>query len=303
MKKYAIYSACIGRYDNIAQPPVIDERFDYIVFCDQVPEKQSGIWRIVQTPEMNDLSPIYMARYIKTHPHELLPQYDAWIWIDTNLAFADNYFFEVFDKWYASSNVVAANPHPATDDVYEHIYEMCCWGFEHDETCLKTMRYLQEQHYPAHNGLCETGILFRKNTLQLKQFDERWWWHILNLSKRDQFSFNYVLTELEVPWENILPADEPIRKTKHVVYTYHADGASKRKLIQFNREEKIRDYIRRQHPSIYLPFVKQYMRMSLHDNYSKRLRMWGWMMFPLHVLNPIYTYRLIQRKLTKKHKK
>lgn len=297
MKRFAIYSACIGDYDNIAQPPVINNQFDYYVFCDQPKEKNIGVWNIVRAPFKDGMPYILLARYIKTHPHELLPNYEAWIWMDTNLMFADNFFFEKFEKWYHSSALVAANQHPATDDVYEHIYEMCCLGFEHDVVCLQAMKYLQEHNYPEHNNLCETGILFMKNVLLVRSFNERWWWHIQNLSKRDQFSFNYVLFELKIKWENILPQNESIRKSQHIIYNYHANLASKRKIIKMNFDEKIRHYIRKQHPAIYAPFVARYKRISHHENYAERLCLWGWLIFPLYAMFPPYTYKLVKRKI------
>ena len=191
MKRFAIYTACIGGYDEINQPKVLGDQFDYFLFTDQLDDnwqvnKEEGVWKVVRVKLKDDLSPILMAIYIKTHPHELLPQYDAWMWVDLNLTFVDSYFYNRFDEWYNGPNQLAVNPHPTTDDVYEHIYEMCCFGFENDVTCLKVMRFLQEQNYPAHNGLSETGILFRKNEPKIVSFNEQWWERILNISKRDQ---------------------------------------------------------------------------------------------------------------------
>ena len=40
MNKFAIYTALIGGYDSIRQPLVIDDRFDYILFTDEVKEKK-----------------------------------------------------------------------------------------------------------------------------------------------------------------------------------------------------------------------------------------------------------------------
>ena len=84
MKRFAIYTACIGGYDEINQPAVIGDQFDYFLFTDQLDnnrqvDDKDGVWKVVRIKVREGLSPILMARYIKTHPHELLPQYDAWI--------------------------------------------------------------------------------------------------------------------------------------------------------------------------------------------------------------------------------
>lgn len=300
MCKFAIYTASIGGYDDVAQHSTTNELFDYILFTNQPQDEKCGVWNVVRAPEVDNLSPILLARYIKIHPHELLPQYDGWIWVDGNIAFADNFIFERFFDWYKSPAIVAACPHPATDDVYEHIYEMCYRGVEHDITCLRAMRFLFHHSYPEHNGLSETGILFRKNVSQVTAFNEQWWWHIQNLSRRDQFSFNYVLYSMQIAWDSILPLDEPIARSPHLKYGSHTHIAGKRKEVQIGFGELIRQYVRHQHPAIYKPFVEQHKVISKRDNYDLLLKLWGWLMFPLHILYIPYTYRAIKRLIIKR---
>ena len=303
MKRFAIYTACIGGYDEINQPEVIGDQFDYFLFTDQLNDNQHAddkdrVWKVVRIKVKDDLSPILMARYIKTHPHVLLPQYEAWMWVDLNLTFVDSYFYNRFDEWYKGHNLLAANPHPATDDVYEHIYEMCCFGFENDVICLKVMRFLQEQNYTAHYGLSETGVLFKKNEPEIVSFDEQWWDCILNLSKRDQFTFNYLLYKNRILWEYILPIDEPARVSPHLIYGNHTSNA-KRKMVKMSFDENIRHKVRMRHPAIYIPFVEQYKRMSTHADYQRRIKVWGWYRYFLLLLFPPYTYNLVKRKMKK----
>lgn len=293
-----IYTASIGGYDDIVQPPYVCDQFDYVLFSDFTKSEKCGVWKVLLAPKIEVQSPILLARYIKTHPHELLPQYDAWIWVDSNIVFTDSFVCERFDEWYRSSAIIAACPHPATDDVYEHIYEMCWYGVEHDVVCLHAMRYLYDNSYPEYCGLSETGILFRKNVPLIKSFDEQWWWHILHISRRDQFSFNYVLYRMHITWNTILQKDEPIAKSPHLKYGCHSSIAGKRKEVKINLGEWCRQYVRHQHSAIYRPFVEQYKKMSRHANYSLRLRIWGWLMFPLHILYLPYPYRLLKRKIS-----
>lgn len=293
MKRFAVYTACIGGYDEICHSKVISDQFDYYLFTDQKRDDKDGVWNVVAAPEKNGLSPILLARYIKTHPHELLPKYDAWLWVDLNLVFVDTFFYDRFHEWYDGVNLLAANPHPATDDVYEHIYEMCCFGFENDITCLKVMRFLQEQDYPSHNGLNETGVLFRKNKPEMVSFDEQWWDCITTLSKRDQFTFNYLLCKNRFRCEYILPQDEPASVSSHLKYGSHTSQV-KRKMVQMDYEERIRQKVRKRYPEIYPPFVEQYKRMSTHANYQLRLKVWGWYRY-----YPPKLYNVIKRKINK----
>lgn len=46
MKRFAVFTACIGNYDSILLPEVVDNRFDYILFTNEVKEKQIGVWQV-----------------------------------------------------------------------------------------------------------------------------------------------------------------------------------------------------------------------------------------------------------------
>ena len=84
MNLFAIYTACIGGYDNILQPKAIDDRFDYILFSDEVAKERVGVWQVRHVDYTNP-DKTRIARYVKTHPEELLPEYEATLWMDANI--------------------------------------------------------------------------------------------------------------------------------------------------------------------------------------------------------------------------
>ena len=43
MNKGVIYTSLVGSYDNVRQPLVIDERFDYLLFTDNVTTDMIGV--------------------------------------------------------------------------------------------------------------------------------------------------------------------------------------------------------------------------------------------------------------------
>lgn len=43
MKKFVIYSVLVGNYDDVLQPAVIDDRFDYILFSNDINENNMGV--------------------------------------------------------------------------------------------------------------------------------------------------------------------------------------------------------------------------------------------------------------------
>jgi hypothetical protein len=54
--------------------------------------------------------------------------------------------------------------------------------------------------YPALNGLCENGIILRRNTPRINQLNEAWWMEITRHSLRDQLSLNYTAWRLKIPY-------------------------------------------------------------------------------------------------------
>lgn len=47
MKKKVIYTVLVGGYDNLMQPQVIDDSFDYICFTDKSPQEDVE-WLLLQ---------------------------------------------------------------------------------------------------------------------------------------------------------------------------------------------------------------------------------------------------------------
>lgn len=43
MNKFVIYTAIIGNYDEILQPQVIDDRFDYVLFSNEIEKMSDGL--------------------------------------------------------------------------------------------------------------------------------------------------------------------------------------------------------------------------------------------------------------------
>ena len=55
MNRYVIYTAVVGNYDEIKQPQVVDNRFDYILFSNDIKEKNVGIWQVRPIPYHNPI--------------------------------------------------------------------------------------------------------------------------------------------------------------------------------------------------------------------------------------------------------
>ena len=83
-KKYAIYTAMVGGYDEIMQPMVVDDWFDYFLFSNDIKEDRVGVWQ-VRPIAYTHPDNTRICRFVKTHPEELLQGYEFSIWMDANI--------------------------------------------------------------------------------------------------------------------------------------------------------------------------------------------------------------------------
>ena len=100
--KFVIYTVMVGDYGSIHQPIAVDDRFDYILFSNDINQSNVGIWQVRSIPEVVKNDNKRLSRYPKTHPETLLSEYDASLYIDANIQIADSWVYkriiECFEK-------------------------------------------------------------------------------------------------------------------------------------------------------------------------------------------------------------
>ena len=271
MKRFAIYTAIVGGYDLIKQPLVVDDRFDYILFSDCIKEKQVGVWQIRQIDYHNE-NQVKIARYVKTHPHTLLGEYDTTLWIDASVLIKSNYIYQRIDDLYKQNVFLACHIHPERDCIYDEMFTVLDNKLETEEIILRWGHELRKHQYPRHNGLCETGILFRVNEERMAEFNERWWNCIEIYSRRDQLSFNLVLSLLRIPFESILPSNVPVRESDHIEINSHFNVKSK--FDGVGTDSWLMKYYRK-HPSAEEQIKKVYYKIYSTSNPPMWAAFWG----------------------------
>jgi hypothetical protein len=224
MKKFAVYTVITNNYDELLQPKVVDDRFDYILFSDEKRE-DLGVWTFRPIPVVVKGDAKRLSRYPKTHPETLLAEYAASLYIDANIQIQDQWVYDRFVELYGRNVEYAGIKLVLTgrDCIYDHAYDMCQWFLEHFQTALRQCHRLYVSGFPAHYGLNENNIIFRSNTEKMKQTDEQWWKWIQEYSWRDQFSYMYCLWHNQVELNYFLPEGEDARNGRHFLLIYH-DG-------------------------------------------------------------------------------
>ena len=227
MKRFAVFSAIVGKYDEILQPSVVDNRFDYILFSDSLPEGKQGVWQVRRIDYSNSIK-TKVARYVKAHPEALLPEYDASLWLDANIRITGKEIYDRFVELFDNKILVASVRHLAYDCVYNEMFAVLDFRYESEEVIVKWGHELRKRGFPRHAGLYETGLLYRRHSNEaVRIFDALWWSYIEAYSKRDQLSFTVALREENLSCVFFLPEGKTVRDSEGLVFVKHKNEVTK----------------------------------------------------------------------------
>ncbi|WEG15359.1 DUF616 domain-containing protein [Alkalihalophilus pseudofirmus] len=201
VKKIAIYTVIIGKYDALLNPAFIDENIDYICFTDDK-YLTSSIWKVVLVETLK-LDNARESRRYKILPHLYLREYEISMYVDANIKILTD------PRPFCLNSIKKA---PIT--LFSHPVRKCI--FKEAEVCIKLkkdepriihkqMEFYKSKNYPLNNGLVECGVLIRRHNEQgVINIMNDWWLHVKNYSKRDQLSFNFVTKEVKDGYINLL---------------------------------------------------------------------------------------------------
>ena len=227
MNKFVIYTAIVGKYDEILQPKVVDSQFDYILFSNDINKKNIGVW-LIRPIKYYNKDQIKIARWVKTHPEDLLPEYEFSIWMDANIQIESDFIYNRTNELFVKNFPISSIIHPERNCIYEEMFIVFFWNYESITTIIRWSNFLQRNLFPCNIGLNETNILFRNHlSPKVMEIDRLWWSFINEYSRRDQLSFNYVLWKLQLCCEPLLPLNQSVHNSKHFNYINHANSRKK----------------------------------------------------------------------------
>ena len=270
MNKYAIYTAIVGNYDDIQQPKVVDSRFDYILFSTDIKLQWIGVWQVRKINYTND-DKIKIARWVKTHPTELLPEYEFSVWMDANIQIKTDYIYNRAIEIFNNGTLISTVVHPQRDCIYKEMFAVFDFYLEAECMLLEWSKVLRSKSYPRGNGLNETNILYRQHSnITIHQFDNLWWSYINKYSRRDQLSFNFALWQLHINCVPILPVGDSAFKSKHFNYFGHTNA--RRKFFDRNTDISL---LRRYY--LDLPEKKKEIEKVYYKIFTMRFpKFWAW---------------------------
>jgi len=130
------------------------------------------------------------ARKYKMLPHNFLPDYDGWVWMDNSCLFKYNPI-DLFD-YYMEGYDICLHEHCDRTTIFEEAQVIIDRELDDPTIISKQIQRYKKLGYQD-QGLFETGILMRQNNNFVNNFNNMWWDEIKNNSIRDQISFPYVL--------------------------------------------------------------------------------------------------------------
>lgn len=222
-----IYSCMSGGYDEIVTDFYPKPDYDYVLFTDSkdLLKKKHYLWWEIRPLAFNKSDSVRNARWHKTHPHLLFPNYAYSVWIDSNIQISGPAIYNLIEKHIKAKHKIAIALHPKRDCIYDEANMCIISGKDNPALINKQMEVLKADKYPEHNGLYETNVLLRNHgDSKIKELCDKWWDFIENYSRRDQLSFNYLLWKLNIKH---YPIDKKSLRTrsdfKMIVHNYKPD--------------------------------------------------------------------------------
>jgi len=213
--KLAIYTALFTDdldylYGDIIPYTHDKDGIDYICFTNS-PYLKSDFWDVRQMNIWRNGR--WTARKCKTSPEELLPEYDAWLWMDNEIYFT--YDPHSLFETHLGDFDLAVHRHCDRNCLYEEVQATTHRNPPRDnvEMILNQGSEYKREDYPENIGLYENGILYRKNNEAIRKFNKLWFEETAKWNTEDQISMMYSL------WKNPEIKVNPLNQT-FVLHNY-----------------------------------------------------------------------------------
>lgn len=218
--RVVVYTALAGGYHKPVPHEHLNPDYDYVLFTD-APITDYGLWD-VRPMDYWHSDPVRMARYVKTHPHKYLSDYDFAIWVDANVIIRGSISKYVDILRETRLYPIGGIPHPLRDCIYAEAAAVLEGGRDKSGRVERQVQAYKDGGYPKNNGLIETNFLI----VDLAQGEsqlimDQWWAQIERYSHRDQLSLNYVLWKNAVGWTPIMNDGISLRDNFDFAYLGH----------------------------------------------------------------------------------
>ncbi len=195
--RIAVVNCISSSYDPLRLPERLVANADYICFTDR-PQYDWGVFDI-RLLDFIHADPTRTARFLKTHLHRYLHDYDIVVWLDAN-AIVNGDLRTYIDPFLASGKPLAVVPHPIRNSIYDEA-QVCKENNNDDpKTIDAQMAHYRREGFDCDDLIESNFFICRPNDPRFRQFCYLWWSEIDKHSRRDQLSMNYALRHTPLEW-------------------------------------------------------------------------------------------------------
>ena len=211
--RIVVLTALFGQRDTLLEPTLVNPACRYVCFTDR--DFVSPTWDVIRVAPFHE-SKRRSARAFKLITHEFLDaEYSLWVDATVEIGVDPEQFLER----HLTHADIATFGHPWRDCVYDEIVACTKMGLDDPRAlAAQASRYL-EDGLPRHAGLFETGVLARRHSPRMRDFDEFWWDEYVRGSNRDQVSFGYCVWR-EAMVVQVIPGN--VRKSTEFRFAGHS---------------------------------------------------------------------------------
>lgn len=215
--RIAVLTANLGKFDNIfGMPKQQGIKFDFFYYNEHnLP---------FPLPNLNNR---LKSKYLKIQTHRFLPDYDAYIWIDSSIEILANIFVVNFlsyleaDQLSVDSYDVAIYKHCERNNVYEeinYILDSISIGNKYltsrygDQLIHRELMLYKNNKLPDEYPLFNTYMFARLNNVKVNNAFDEWWRRCIEFSNFDQAMFSLIAYQHKLNIKQLVI--DPIRTTK-----------------------------------------------------------------------------------------
>jgi len=188
MKK-VVYTVMLGKEYDLKEPKY--ENKSWILKCFTNRNIKSKNWEIVKLKDFDD--PRKKSREVKIANHRFF-NYDICLYLDARFTIQTD-LDSMVEKYLKSD--IAVMTRKRREFSYQEEIELCIkLNLDNEKILKKQLGHYKKEGLPENSRLYSPGIMFKRNSEEVKNFMELWYNEIENHSYRDIVSFAYTI------WKN-----------------------------------------------------------------------------------------------------
>jgi len=193
MPRRCVFTVLYGPYDSL--PPVgTGSGLPHIAFMDcDSPPPEAQAWEIRRLPQRLAGDTVRSARFVKLHPHLVLPEFDESLYLDCSVRLRqapEALFAALLD---AQPHAMACFAHSHRSCVQDEVRAVLALGYDDPGIIRRQIEAYAAQGLRGSGPLVWTGLLLRRHHEPgMVRFNTLWWEQVLRFSRRDQIAFPFL---------------------------------------------------------------------------------------------------------------